>query len=100
VAVTNSRATESPNPIADGCTCTGCQALCAEAGKLAALYARRLPIRGWAGKLSDAEKSFLRSHPPEWYRLVLGRMPGSASKPREQTPVASEDTSEVIDRAA
>jgi hypothetical protein len=73
------------NPVSSGCACDGCAALRAEAGDNAELYARKLPIRGWAGKLSDAEKLFLRHQPPDWYRLALTRRPGSGPKPREQT---------------
>ena len=53
--------------------CQGCRALRAEAGSVAEHYARRLPVRGWAGKLSDAERVYLRHHPPEWYRLATFR---------------------------
>jgi hypothetical protein len=79
------------NPVSDGCACHGCSGLRIEAGDHAVLYARKLPIRGWAGTLSDAEKSFLRHHPPEWYRLTLTRRPGYGSKTREQTSGVLED---------
>jgi hypothetical protein len=86
--------------VSSGCACDGCAALRAEAGDHAVLYARKLPIRGWAGTLSDAEKSFLRHHSPEWYRLTLARRPGLASKPREQTHGAAKDVCEDVEDAA
>jgi hypothetical protein len=70
--------------------CQGCHALRAEAGSNAEFYARRLPVRGWAGKFSDAERIYLRHHPPEWYRLALARVPGATSKAREQTAALPE----------
>jgi hypothetical protein len=84
------------SPVSDDCVCSGCTGLRLEAGEHAESYARRLPVRGWAGTLSDAEKSFLRHHPPEWYRLALARRPGLASKPREQTVCPAEDVWEDI----
>jgi hypothetical protein len=88
------------NRVRGGCACDGCTAFRAEAGDHAELYARKLPIRGWAGTFSDAEKLFLRFHPPEWYRLTLARRPGSGSKAREQTRDSAEDVNEDVENAA
>lgn len=76
--------------------CAGCIALKNEAGEHAELYSRKLPIRGWAGKLSEGERLFLRHHAPEWYRLALARVPGSATKQREQRLSGAEDGREGV----
>jgi hypothetical protein len=78
-------------PVIQGCACLGCEGLRLEAGEHAALLSRKLPIRGWAGTFSEAEKLFLRYHPPEWYRLALARKPGLGSTPRAQTRDTAED---------
>lgn len=54
------------------CTCEGCAALRKEYGKdpdLLAFYAKKLLIRGWAGKLSETERLYLSNH-SDWYKAA------------------------------
>jgi len=77
--------------------CQGCQALRAEAGTNAEFYAGRLPVRGWAGHLSDSERAYLRAHPPEWYRLALARGGAFSAKSTESDAPGTENDAEDID---
>lgn len=74
-----------------GCGCEGCRALAREAGEHAPLLMRKLPIRGWAGKLSDAERLWLNNHPPEW--LLAGRRKALSMRAKLLTQRAPADPS-------
>ena len=59
-----------PAPAVGGCDCTGCAGLRAAYAAdpaLLALYARKLLVRGWAGRLDDTERAYLAAH-ADWYR--------------------------------
>jgi hypothetical protein len=47
------------------CRCDACLALLAECGEEHfALYRKKLPRRGWAGRKSPAERAYIRAHRP------------------------------------
>lgn len=55
------------------CKCEGCHALRTEYTndhQLLKFYAKKLLIRGWAGKLSDTEKLYLLNH-AEWFKSAV-----------------------------
>ena len=57
------------------CPCAGCAALLAEIGADLDLYAltrKKLLIRGWVGKATQAEKLYQRSH-ASWVRAAVER---------------------------
>jgi hypothetical protein len=53
--------------------CAACKALRDEtqSDELFDFYARKLLIRGWAGKTSPIEKAYIAAHPPDWYKAAL-----------------------------
>jgi hypothetical protein len=57
-------------PALAGCPCNGCQGLRAAYAAdpaLLSLYARKLLVRGWAGRLDDVERAYVAAH-AEWHR--------------------------------
>ncbi len=58
------------------CDCEACRNLAAEVGddaQLLDLYARKLLIRGWAGRTSKAEKAYILTH-STWAQDLADRL--------------------------
>jgi hypothetical protein len=71
-----------------GCDCEGCVGMAAEYGAdpaLLAFYRAQLLRRGWAGKLTEVERAYVRAH-AEWARQAANTGAASLAKHRWRGP--------------